>query len=94
VRLRAAQDGGVKHVGELDVVDKRGLASKKPDVFLTPDRSADISLSHGFLLSSVSTATSKPPYLHHQIIYLAYFLLSCCCKPTEELPYTAVLSGL
>src|SRR5262245_19054061 len=78
VRLRAAQDSGVEHGRELDVVDERGLASKKPDVFPTPDRSGDISLGHGFLLSSIITATSKPPHLHHEIIYLAYFLPTWC----------------
>jgi hypothetical protein len=50
VRLRAAQDGGVEHVRELDIVDERGLASEEADIFPTPDRGTNVGLSHGCLL--------------------------------------------
>ena len=56
----------MEHVRELDVVDERGLASKKPDVFPTPDRSADISLNHGFLLCTGPLLRASP-CLHHAL---------------------------
>src|SRR5262252_9581427 len=50
VRLRAAQDSGVEHVRELDIVDERGLASEEADIFPTPDWGPNVGLSHGCLL--------------------------------------------
>src|SRR5437867_142653 len=50
VRVGTAQDGRVQHVRQLDVIDKRRLAGEEPHVFPTPDRRADIGLSHGMLL--------------------------------------------
>src|SRR4029453_6411229 len=73
VRLRATQDGGVEHVWKLDVVDERGLASKKPDVFPTPDRSADISLDHGFLLCARPLLRA-----HHRVFITHYYAKNMC----------------
>ena len=46
VRHRAAQQRGVQHPGQFDVVDEQGLAGEQAPVLVAPDRGAEIAGRH------------------------------------------------
>jgi hypothetical protein len=46
VGVGAAQDGGVQHKGQLNVIDELPLPPQEPPVLFSPDGSANVRLGH------------------------------------------------
>ena len=58
VRDVAAQERGVQHPGQFDVVDEQRLAAEQARILVAPDRRAEFPRAHGCGLRSRSAASS------------------------------------
>ncbi len=54
MRDLAAQEGGVQHARQLDVVDEQRLPGEQPRVLVARDRGAEIARRHGAAPASAS----------------------------------------